>query len=78
MNDILSKLKDRNSHGLCYKLLTVFGLYDKFKNDVKFSEIKLILSSNNIQNKILALEKLSEIKVSTHNNSFYIVILNII
>ena len=51
----------KNSHDLCYKLLKVFNKFDQYKNLVKFSEIKLLLSTNDIKNKILALEKLSEV-----------------
>lgn len=51
----------KNSHDLCYKLLKVYNKFDQYKNVVKFSEIKLLLSTNDIKNKILALEKLSEV-----------------
>lgn len=51
----------KNSHDLCYKLLKVYNKFDQYKNLVKFSEIKLLLSTNDIKNKILALEKLSEV-----------------
>jgi len=51
----------KNSHDLCYKLLKVYNKFDQYKNQVKFSEIKLLLSTNDIKNKILALEKLSEV-----------------
>jgi hypothetical protein len=54
---------DLNSHDLCYKLLSVYGKFDQYQNEVKFSEIKLLLSSNEVQNKITALEKLNEVDV---------------
>jgi hypothetical protein len=57
----IDKLKENKAHDLCYKLLKVFNKYDQFKNDVKFSEIKLLLSTNNINNKIQALEKLEKV-----------------
>lgn len=61
--EILQILMDLNSHDLCYKLLSVYGKFDLYKNEVKFSEIKLLLSSNEVQNKITALEKLNEVDV---------------
>ena len=35
----------KNSHDLCYKLLMVYNKFDEYKNQVKFSEIKLLLST---------------------------------
>jgi hypothetical protein len=61
INRIIQKLMDNNAHDLCYKLLKVFNKYDQYKNEVKFSEIKLLLSTNNIHNKIQALEKLEKV-----------------
>jgi hypothetical protein len=58
---IIEKLMDKNAHDLCYKLLKVFNKFDQYKNDVKFSEIKLLLSTNNIHNKIQALDKLEKV-----------------
>lgn len=51
----------KNAHDICYKLLRVYNSYDKYLNTVKFSEIKLLLSNNNIKNKINALEKLEQV-----------------
>lgn len=58
---ILEELMLKNLHDLGYKLLRVYNKFDQYKNTVKFSEIKLLLSTNDIQNKILALEKLTEV-----------------
>jgi hypothetical protein len=52
---------ERHSHDLCYKLLKVYNKFDIFKNKVKFSEIKLLLSTNEIEKKISALDKLAEV-----------------
>jgi hypothetical protein len=52
---------NKNAHDLCYKLLKVYNSYEKYRNDVIFSEIKLLLSTNDIHNKILALEKLEKV-----------------
>lgn len=67
IKEILQSLMDLNSHDLCYKLLSVYGKYEQYKNEVKFSEIKLLLSSNEVQMKITALEKLNEVDVVRRN-----------
>ena len=51
----------KNAHDLCYKLLKVYNKYEEYQNNVKFSEIKLLLTTNDIHNKILALEKLEKV-----------------
>jgi hypothetical protein len=67
IENILNELMMTNSHDLCYKLLRVYNKFDQYKNTVKFSEIKLLLSTNDIHNKILALEKLTEVSENKIN-----------
>ena len=58
---VLNKLMNHNEHNLCYDLLELFNLNSKYKNDILFSEIKLLLSVNDMLKIILALEKLNNI-----------------
>lgn len=59
---VLNELMKRNSHDLCYQLLIVYNKYDEYKNIVKYSQVKLFLSSDNMNEKILALEILKDIE----------------
>lgn len=44
-------------HSLCYELLQIYNIYDNYKNHVMLSELKLLLAANNIENKIIVLDK---------------------
>jgi hypothetical protein len=72
---IINEMINNNCHDLCYQLIRVYKKNSKYSLTVKFSEVILLLSSDDMNHKIKALEiinKLFEDKIEVNKINFCI------